>query len=102
MTIHSRTVTPEYRENYDKIKWGTVKYESKSMERESHRYNIISDTLKKDIVTDNITGDPIRIESRSQERRILAQHGVCRYEDVKGVGRGRNDIKAALENARFR
>jgi hypothetical protein len=46
----------------------------------SFRIGLHTDYASRDFVTEDITGEPIRITSRRQERELCKQHGIDRKD----------------------
>ena len=54
---------------------------------------------KRDFVTEHITGEKIRIQSVNQERRLLRQYGLVRYD---GNSKARNRISKRVGKEDFK
>ena len=66
-------------------------------------YSIHADFASKDFVTDDITGEPVRITSRRQMRSLMKEHGVTeRQAPSKSEIKHRNDLRAHLRNEQLR
>jgi len=80
-----------------KAKKGTYVWRNGKFERYVHEYShegayIIPDNYDaKSFVTADITGTPVEIESRSQERKLCKQNKTIRRE--KGMGRDDKRVK---------
>ena len=123
MTIRSNMSETDA-DNYERIfgkrkkhSSGTFEWRDGSIKKRIRRnvngtFNIIPDNLDaRSFVTSDITGKPIEITSRSQERRLCKQNGVIRKErgmdkddrrkrykdnykiDSGGLGHGWNDCR---------
>lgn len=97
MSIHTKPPTKEYEQAYDRIfgkqkavRGGKTSYRMNpdgslvayyGTPKHRSTVNIIPDNYDaKSFKTDNITGELVLIESRSQERRLMKENGAIKWE----------------------